>query len=122
MKKILLVDDQQADIFALNAVLRSKGFACLSAVHVSEAIELLKSEEEIGLVILDMVMPEKNGHVLMPIITSKFNVPVIAVTAEVIEWDREACLAEGAADYLTKPIDTTELIGIIGKHINPVQQ
>jgi two-component system cell cycle response regulator DivK len=116
MKKILVVDDQQLDVIAISAVLKSKGYDCVAALHVEDAINILSDSNDIGIVLLDMVMPEKNGHKLLPIIKSKFDVPVIAVTAEVIYWDRETCLSEGAVDYFTKPLDIEELLPVLAKY------
>ncbi len=119
-KKILIIDDDNRNIFALKAVLKAKGFICLSALSAKEGIKLMQTEE-IKLVLMDMMMPEMDGYEAMQAIMDIeiiANIPVIAVTAQAMVGDREKCLAAGALDYVSKPINVDVLLKIISNHLN----
>ncbi|MEO8794157.1 MAG: response regulator, partial [Daejeonella sp.] len=90
-KKILIIDDDSRNIFALKAVLKAKGFTCLSAVSAKEGMDLMQSDDEIKLVLMDMMMPEMDGYEAMRAIKdieAIAGVPVIAVTAQAMVGDR----------------------------------
>lgn len=115
-KKILIIDDDNRNIFALTATLRSKGFDCISRTGASEAIELLNSDEPIDVVLLDMMMPGMDGYEALPIIKSikkREHVPVISVTAQAMTGDKEKCLAAGADNYISKPVDVDKLMALL---------
>ena len=115
-KKILIVDDDPRNIFALTATLRSKSYDCQSCSGAQEAIQLLKSEEDIDAVLMDMTMPDMDGYEAIPIIKGiahRQGLPVIAVTAQAMMGDREKCLRAGADDYISKPIDVDKLLAIL---------
>jgi two-component system cell cycle response regulator DivK len=116
---ILIVDDDQRNIFALKAVLKAKGYSCLSALSAAEAIHLLLEEKGIKLVLLDMMMPDMDGYEALATIRGHSvleNMPVIAVTAQAMVGDREKCLAAGANAYVSKPVNIDELINIIQQY------
>ena len=117
-KKILIVDDDNRNIFALSAVLRSRGFECPSCASAAEAISMLKVEMHFDVLLLDMMMPDMDGYEAIPIIRSlkdRSNLPIVAVTAQAMVGDREKCLEAGADDYISKPVDIDKLFDIIGK-------
>jgi CheY-like chemotaxis protein len=115
-KKILIIDDDPRNIFALTAVLKARGFECLSRTSALEAIELLKTDEYVDVVLIDMMMPEMDGYEAIPIIkaiSKRRSTPVISVTAQAMVGDREKCLAAGADGYISKPVDVDKLLELI---------
>jgi len=118
-KKILIVDDDNRNIFALTAILRSKGFDCISKTSAREAIDLLTSDEPVDVILMDMMMPDMDGYEAIPLIkniSKRNHAPVISVTAQAMTGDKEKCLAVGADGYVSKPIDVDELIHLINGH------
>lgn len=114
--KILIIDDDARNIFALTAVLRAKGFTCISSAEVKEALRLLVEQEDIGIVLLDMMMPDIDGYEAIPRIKelrSGGEIPIIAVTAQAMNGDRERCLEAGADGYVAKPVDIDVLINLM---------
>ena len=114
--KILIIDDDARNIFALTAVLRAKGFSCIAAAEVREALHLLAEQEDIGIVLLDMMMPDIDGYEAIPKIKAIRNdifMPVVAVTAQAMNGDRERCLDAGADGYVAKPVDIDLLINLM---------
>ncbi|RZJ70688.1 response regulator [Flavobacterium sp.] len=117
-KRILIVDDDSRNIFALSAVLRSRNFECLSSSGAREAIDLLKSETDVDYLLLDMMMPEMDGYEAIPIIRKLPNgkkLPIVAVTAQAMVGDREKCLEAGADEYISKPVDIDKLLQTLTK-------
>lgn len=110
--QVLIVDDDSRNIFALKAVLKAKGFDCVTATSGPEAIQLLSGEHTIGIVLLDMMMPDMDGYETLRILRagSMKEIPVIAVTAQAMVGDREKCLDAGADDYMSKPVDIDRLL------------
>ncbi|MFT3824818.1 MAG: response regulator [Chitinophagaceae bacterium] len=111
-KKILIIDDDARNIFALKAVLRSRNFICISAMDVEEAFKLLATDNNIHIVLLDMMLPGLDGYEAIPAIRKSRgyeDVPIIAVTAQAMAGDREKCLRAGANAYISKPVDVDEL-------------
>jgi CheY-like chemotaxis protein/HAMP domain-containing protein len=109
----LLVDDDARNIFALSSVLERRGMNVLTATTGREAIELLKSEPAVAIVLMDIMMPEMDGYQTMQAIRSNASLrrlPIIALTAKAMKGDREKCLAAGASDYLAKPVNTEQLL------------
>lgn len=118
--KILIVDDDYRNIFALTAVLKSKGFVSVSAESAAAGIEMLKSFRDFKLVLLDMMMPEMDGYEAISIIrkTSLISsIPIVAVTAQAMAGDREKCLEAGANAYLSKPVDIDHLMVILNQFL-----
>ncbi len=118
-KKVLIVDDDVRNIFALSAVLKAKGYPCESSPGSLEALKLLSSNHDVGIVLLDMMMPEMDGYEMLATLRkgSNADLPVIAVTAQAMVGDREKCLAAGADDYVSKPVDVDTLIDLLNKYL-----
>ena len=118
--KILIVDDDNRNIFALSAVLKSKGFQCVSAIGGEEGLDLLKREKGIAVVLMDMMMPGMDGYQAMAQMSNHpelKEIPVIAVTAQAMLGDRERCLNAGAVGYVSKPINVDELTELLKLYI-----
>jgi len=112
-KKILIIDDDHRNVFALSAVLKAKGYTCLSALGMKEAFILLNKEKDISIILLDMMMPDLDGYQSIPLIRNHEtagHVPIIAVTAQAMKGDRERCLEAGADEYISKPVNIDELL------------
>lgn len=119
-KKILIVDDDPRNIFALKLTLKSRGYQIESCNMAQEAIDVLKKDNLFQVVLMDMMMPEMDGYQAIRIlkeIPSVSHIPVIAVTAQAMPEDRQKCLDAGAQDYISKPIDVDQLIKAIEKLI-----
>ncbi|TDE17610.1 hybrid sensor histidine kinase/response regulator [Dyadobacter psychrotolerans] len=115
-KKVLLADDDMRNIFALSAVLEDAGFTVVIATNGLEAIQKLKEIDDIELVLMDVMMPEMDGIEATRAIrkNSKWaDLPIIAVTAKAMRGDREECMAAGANDYISKPVDIDKLLSLI---------
>lgn len=115
-KVILIIDDDSRNIFALQLTLKARRYKFLSAQNALEGLQLLQSNSEIGLVLLDMMMPEMDGYEAIKQIRGSGvygRVPIVAVTANAMSGDREKCLAAGADDYIAKPIDVDKLMKVI---------
>lgn len=113
--KVLIIDDDERNTFALSAVLKSKGYSCLTVTDGEKGLELLRNNNQIGIVLMDMMMPEIDGYeTLKRIRQNKINhIPIVAVTAQAMIGDREKCLAAGADDYISKPVDVDKLLHIL---------
>jgi CheY-like chemotaxis protein len=115
-QKVLLVDDDARNIFALSSVLERRGMEVLTATTGSEAIEMLESTPGVAIVLMDIMMPEMDGYQTMEVIrrNSAFRrLPIIALTAKAMKGDREKCLEAGASDYLAKPVNTEQLLSAL---------
>lgn len=116
--KVLIVDDDPRNIFALRLTLRARGFQVETSTIAKEAVEILQNDSEIGLVLMDMMMPDMDGYAALQMIRqipAIQNIPVIAVTAQAMPEDRQKCLDAGAQDYVKKPIDVDLLLIAIEK-------
>jgi CheY-like chemotaxis protein len=115
-KTVLIVDDDIRNIFALTSVLERHQMTVVSAETGRQAIELLQSEPDIDLVLMDIMMPEMDGFETMRTIRKiprLKDLPIIAVTAKAMKGDREKCIEAGAWDYLSKPVDTDQLLAVL---------
>lgn len=115
-KRVLIIDDDSRNIFALSATLRARSFDCLSCTSAKEALGLLKGSEHIDVVLIDMMMPDMDGYEAIPLIKQlpqRKDIPVISVTAQAMVGDREKCLAAGADGYISKPIDVDKLLQLL---------
>lgn len=118
-KKVLIIDDDSRNIFALSAILKSRGFSVLSASTAQEGIEMLLQNKSIKGVLMDMMMPEMDGYQAIEYIRNKeeiAHVPIIAVTAQAMVGDKEKCLEAGANDYISKPIDVDALLRVLANY------
>lgn len=119
-KKILIIDDDSKNIFALSAVLTAKKYECVSAQSAREGLDILQAQPEIGVVLMDMMMPEMDGYEAISVMKNAGNlkqIPVIAVTAQAMTGDREKCLDAGADGYISKPVNVDELLQVF-KELN----
>ncbi len=119
-KKILIIDDDSRNIFALKLVLKTKGFFSLSSTDINEAFDLLKSEKNVKVILMDMMMPGIDGYQAIEIIKKNEelkDIPVIAVTAQAMAGDKEKCLNAGADGYVSKPINIDHLLDVIIKYV-----
>lgn len=115
-RKILLVDDDVRNIFALTSALEHKGAIVVIGRNGREAIEKLNEVDDIDLVLMDVMMPEMDGYEATALIRQDprwRKLPIIAVTAKAMKDDQERCLAAGSNDYLAKPIDLDRLFSLI---------
>jgi CheY-like chemotaxis protein len=109
-KKVLVVDDDVRNIFALSSVLERRGMTVLTAGTGREAITTLESTPGLAIVLMDIMMPEMDGYETMQVIRQNplfRRLPIIALTAKAMKGDREKCLEAGASDYLAKPVNTS---------------
>jgi len=117
-KKVLIIDDDPNNIFALSAVLNAKGFPAKGVSDVQEALALLRNDASFGIILIDMMMPGMDGYDAMPLLRSDAcctKMPIIAVTAQAMAGDREKCLAAGADDYISKPVDVDRLLTMLNQ-------
>jgi CheY-like chemotaxis protein/signal transduction histidine kinase/CHASE3 domain sensor protein len=115
-KRVLLVDDDMRNLFALTNVLESKEMKVITARNGKEAIQLLNKDPNLDIVLMDIMMPEMDGFEAMQLIRKdpRFrNLPIIALTAKAMKGDREKCIKAGANDYQTKPVETNKLLSQI---------
>jgi CheY-like chemotaxis protein len=115
-RKVLIVDDDIRNIFAMTSMLERYKMDVVSAETGKAAIELLGTEENIDLVLMDIMLPEMDGYDTMRAIRSMFGfeqLPIIALTAKAMKGDREKCIDAGASDYISKPVDTERLLTLL---------
>jgi hypothetical protein len=115
-KKILVVDDDIRNIFALTALLERQGMEVVSVDGGSDALETLRENDDFDIAVVDVMMPEMDGYVTManmrnlPTFGER---PIIALTAKAMKGDREKCIEAGASDYIAKPVDSSHLVGML---------
>lgn len=114
-QKILIIDDDARNVFALSAVLKARGYVSISASTAMDGLQLLDTDDDIVIVLVDMMMPEMDGYEMLAQIRAgkKSRIPVAAVTAQVMAGDKERCLQAGADVYLSKPIDVNILLRVL---------
>jgi CheY-like chemotaxis protein len=115
-QKVLIVDDDARNIFALTSVLENHEMDILSATNGRQAIELIESTPDLNMVLMDIMMPEMDGYETMREIRSKpefRTLPILALTAKAMKGDREKCLDAGASDYISKPVNTDQLLSLL---------
>jgi CheY-like chemotaxis protein len=115
-KRVLVVDDDVRNIFALSSVLERHGMDVVTAGTGQEAIEKVATDPDIDLVLMDIMMPGMDGYDTMRAIREKpesRSLPIVALTAKAMKGDREKCLEAGASDYLAKPVVTDQLLGML---------
>jgi HAMP domain-containing protein/CheY-like chemotaxis protein/signal transduction histidine kinase len=115
-KKVLVVDDDVRNIFALSSVLERRGMTVLTAGTGREAIATLESTPDLAIVLMDIMMPEMDGYETMQVIRQNAlfrRLPIIALTAKAMKGDREKCLEAGASEYLAKPVNTEQLLSAL---------
>jgi CheY-like chemotaxis protein len=115
-KKVLIVDDDIRNIFALTSVLEQQQMDVVYAENGKDGIELLRSTPDVDVVLMDVMMPEMDGYDATRAIRKlkKFrNLPIIALTAKAMKGDHEKCIDAGASDYIAKPVDNEQLISLL---------
>jgi CheY-like chemotaxis protein len=115
-KKILIVDDDVRNVFALTSVLESNGMEVVFAENGREGLETLSNNPDVDLVLMDIMMPEMDGYQTMAAVREmpQFKqLPIISLTAKAMKGDREKSIVSGASDYITKPVDTDQLLSLM---------
>ena len=115
-KKMLVVDDDARNIFALTTLLEAQDIDVISATNGRTAIELIENTPELSMVLMDIMMPDMDGYQTMREIRSnpQFRMlPILALTAKAMKGDREKCLEAGASDYISKPVNTDQLLSLM---------
>jgi signal transduction histidine kinase/ActR/RegA family two-component response regulator len=113
---VLVVDDDFRNVFALTALLERGQMTVLSAQSGAEGLTLLAQRPEIDIVLMDIMMPFMNGYETMQAIRGQprfATLPIIAITAKVVSGERERCISAGASEYISKPVDTAELVSAL---------
>ncbi|WP_129844197.1 HAMP domain-containing protein [Streptomyces sp. RFCAC02] len=117
-RKVLIVDDDVRNVFALTSVLEQHGLRVLYAENGREGIEVLESNEDVVLVLMDIMMPEMDGYATTAAIRRMpqfAGLPIIALTAKAMKGDREKTIESGASDYVTKPVDNEQLLTVMSQ-------
>ncbi len=115
-KKVLVVDDDHRNIYALKYALEREGMEILTAENGMECLEILKNGYSIDAILMDIMMPEMDGYETMRRIRSEGiyeELPIIALTAKAMKGDREKCLKAGASDYVSKPLKMDQLLSVL---------
>jgi HAMP domain-containing protein/CheY-like chemotaxis protein/signal transduction histidine kinase len=115
-RKVLIVDDDLRNIFALSSLLERQQMQVLFAENGRDGIEVLEKDPTIEIVLMDIMMPEMDGYDTMRAIRRipKFkSLPIITLTAKAMKGDRDKCIAAGASDYITKPVDVAQLLSMM---------
>jgi len=115
-KTVLLADDDVRNIFSLTKMLEQHQMKVIAATDGKEALKLLNENPAIDVVLMDMMMPELDGYETTTAIRQNIkyrNLPILAVTAKAMMGDREKCIAAGASDYISKPVDLDQLVSLL---------
>jgi CheY-like chemotaxis protein len=115
-KKVLIVDDDVRNVFALTSVFERRGMEVVFAENGREGVEALKANPDISLVLMDIMMPEMDGYEAtraMREMPDFQRLPIVALTAKAMKGDREKSIASGASDYITKPVDVDQLLSLM---------
>jgi len=115
-RKVLVVDDDIRNIFALTGALEQQGMTVLNAESGPDGITMLKANPDIDIILMDIMMPEQDGYETMRLIRgmAQFQaVPIIGVTAKAMKGDREKCIEAGATDYIAKPVNVEKLLSLM---------
>ncbi|MEV4998664.1 HAMP domain-containing protein [Streptomyces niveus] len=115
-EKVLIVDDDIRNVFALTSVLEQHGLSVLYAENGREGIEVLEQHDDVTLVLMDIMMPEMDGYATTTAIRRMpqfAGLPIIALTAKAMKGDREKAIDSGASDYVTKPVDPDHLLSVM---------
>ncbi|MCT4570561.1 response regulator, partial [Bacillus thuringiensis] len=115
-KTILIVDDDHRNIFALQNALKKQNANIITAQNGLECLEILKSNTNIDLILMDIMMPNMDGYETMENIRMNLGlneIPIIALTAKAMPNDKEKCLSAGASDYISKPLNLHQLYSVM---------
>ncbi len=119
--RVLIVDDDTRNIFALRSALEATAIEVLSAESGQEGIDLLNTMANVDIALIDIMMPELDGYETIRRIRAnpRFSaLPIIALTAKAMRGDRESCIAAGASEYISKPVDVDQLISLLRVWLN----
>ncbi|HMN80624.1 MAG TPA: response regulator [Burkholderiaceae bacterium] len=114
--KVLVVDDDARNIFALTTILENQEMQVLTATNGRQAIDIIRATPDLSVVLMDIMMPEMDGYETMREIRKDplfRTLPILALTAKAMKGDREKCLQAGASDYIAKPVDTDQLLSLL---------
>ncbi|MER5468529.1 HAMP domain-containing protein [Streptomyces sp. NPDC002935] len=117
-EKVLIVDDDIRNVFALTSVLEQHGLSVLYAENGREGIEVLEQHDDVTVVLMDIMMPEMDGYATTTAIRRMpqfAGLPIIALTAKAMKGDREKAIESGASDYVTKPVDPDHLLSVMAQ-------
>jgi HAMP domain-containing protein/CheY-like chemotaxis protein/signal transduction histidine kinase len=115
-RRVLVVDDDARNIFALTSVLENQEMEVLTATNGRQAIDLINQTPDLSVVLMDIMMPEMDGYETMREIRNNPDfrtLPILALTAKAMKGDREKCLQAGASDYIAKPVNTDQLLSLL---------
>ncbi|RZL32172.1 MAG: response regulator, partial [Pedobacter sp.] len=115
-KTVLVADDDVRNIFSLTKVLEQHNMKVIAATDGKEALKMLDENPAVDVVLMDMMMPELDGYETTTAIRQNLkyrNLPILAVTAKAMMGDREKCIAAGASDYISKPVDMDQLVSLL---------
>jgi HAMP domain-containing protein/CheY-like chemotaxis protein/putative methionine-R-sulfoxide reductase with GAF domain len=115
-RRVLVVDDDARNIFALTTILENQEMDVVSATNGRQAIAIIESTPDLSVVLMDIMMPEMDGYETMREIRrdARFRtLPILALTAKAMKGDREKCLQAGASDYIAKPVNTEQLLSLL---------
>jgi CheY-like chemotaxis protein len=115
-RTVLIVDDDVRNVFALTSALEARGMVVRFAENGREALESLEADAKVDLVLMDVMMPEMDGHETTRRLRAQpqfAELPVISLTAKAMKGDREQSIAAGASDYITKPVDIEQLLSLM---------
>jgi CheY-like chemotaxis protein/HAMP domain-containing protein len=115
-RKVLVVDDDVRNIFALSSVLERHGMQVVTANTGKKAVSALESTPDVSIVLMDIMMPEMDGYETIGVIRQKpefKRLPILALTAKAMKGDREKCLQAGSSDYIAKPVNTDQLLSLM---------
>jgi CheY-like chemotaxis protein len=115
-RRVLVVDDDARNIFALTTVLENQGMEVLSSTNGRDAVDIVRSADPLSVVLMDIMMPDMDGYETMRQIRRepRFRMlPILALTAKAMKGDREKCLEAGASDYIAKPVNTEQLLSLL---------
>ncbi len=121
-KRVLIVDDDIRNIFALTSILERYEMVTVSAETGRDAINLLQAAQDVDIVLMDIMMPEMDGIDTMKAIRQipRFrDLPIVAVTAKAMKGDREKCIEAGAWDYLSKPVNPEQMLSVLQAWLAP---
>jgi hypothetical protein len=120
--RVLVVDDDIRNIFALTAMLERHGMEVIAVDSGQEAIEVLEQDGNVDVALVDVMMPEMDGYATMSEIRKLRTFrdkPIIALTAKAMKGDREKCLEAGASDYIAKPVNNKQLLALLKSWVAP---
>jgi CheY-like chemotaxis protein len=112
----LIVDDDVRNVFALTSVLEAHGMEVVFAENGRDGIAMLQAHPDVDLVLMDIMMPEMDGYETITAVRKlpQFKqLPIISLTAKAMHGDRDRSIAAGASDYITKPVDTDQLLSLM---------